>query len=92
MAFAENLSDFFDQGDFAEAGLLDGAPVTGIFDYQSIDAIGVATRTPTYELPEALTTTATTASLLVVRGLTFRVRSIDPDGTGVTVLRLERQP
>lgn len=92
MAFTENLADFFDQGDFAEAATLDGASVSGIFDYQSIDALGVATRTPSFELMASLTTSTTPASLLVVRGLIFRVRSIDPDGTGVVTLRLELQP
>mgnify|MGYP001403029669 CR=1 FL=1 len=87
--FTENLAPFF--SDFASAATLDGASVSGIFDNQYIDTLGIASRQPMFTLPTADAAAATTSSVLVVEGVTYRVRSIEPDGTGVTMLMLERQ-
>lgn len=87
--FVENLAPFF--SDFAVTATLDGASVRGIFDNQYVDVLGVASRQPIFTLPTADAAAATQASVLVVEGVTYRVRTIEPDGTGVTVLMLERQ-
>lgn len=88
--FTENLAPFF--SDFAaSSATLDGASVRGIFDNQYVDVLGLASRQPMFTLPTADAAAATQASVLIVEGVTYRVRSIEPDGTGVTVLMLERQ-
>lgn len=87
--FAESLAPFF--SDFATVATLDGASVRGIFDSQYVDPLGIASRQPMFTLPTSAAASATQASVLVVEGVTYRVRTIEPDGTGVTVLMLERQ-
>lgn len=89
--FAEDLSPFFNAAELATAATLDGEPVTGIFDNAYIDPFGVASTEPRYTLPSADAATATNASMLVIGATTYRVRSVQPDGTGITVLTLERQ-
>lgn len=72
--------------------LLDGVAVQGIFDSAYLQAFdGVAGSSTGFTLASSLTGATTTASLLVVAGSTYRVRSVQPDGTGVSLLLLELQ-
>jgi hypothetical protein len=89
MSLVEDLSVFF--ADFNTTATLDGAAVDVIFDNAYADPLGVATRQPQAMLTTASAAAATQASVLVVGGVTYRVRSMEPDGTGVTTLTLERQ-
>lgn len=89
--FAEDLSPFFNPAEFAEAGLLDGVPVNGIYQRGYDERFGISGYEATFTAPSAQLAAATTASVLVVAGLTFRVRSVQPDGTGVSTLLLESQ-
>lgn len=71
---------------------LDGVDVAVIFDRAYGEAFGgMGTTEPVATLPSNLCNTATNASVLVVGGNTYRVRSVQPDGTGVSLLRLELQ-
>lgn len=88
--FSEDLSAYFSVAGFASAATLDGAAVTGIFDNAYTEAFGMASRAPMFTLPTASAASATQASVLVVGGTTYRVTSVQPDGTGVTTLLLER--
>lgn len=88
--FAEDLSPFFSAAEFGSAATLDGVAVTGIFDSAYVDVLGIASRSPMFTLPTANTTATTQASVLVAAGITYRVTSVQPDGTGVTTLLLER--
>ena len=90
--FVEDLSVFFVSSDFAVTATLDGVSVLGLFDNGYLQAFdGIATSGTTFTLPTAQTVSATSASVLVVNGTTYRVRSVQPDGSGVSVLLLERQ-
>jgi hypothetical protein len=88
--FAEDLSPFFNTAELATQAALDGVPVTGIFDNAYTEAFGMASRAPMFTLPTASAASATQTSVLVVDGTTYRVTSVQPDGTGVTTLMLER--
>lgn len=90
MPFAEDLSAFFRVSEFATTVTLDGASVDGIFDNGYIDVLGLASRAPMFTLQSVDAAAVSTASTLVVNGTTYRVTSVQPDGTGVTVLTLER--
>lgn len=92
MAYAEDLSPFFDPEMDGDTATLDGASVNGIYQNGFAEAFGMAGHDARFTLPEAATGTTNQASVLVVRGLTYRVRSVQPDGTGVCTLLLERQP
>lgn len=89
MLLVENLTPFVTE--FGTVATLDGALVRGIFDRDYVQAFdGIASTSPQFVLPSASATTATTSSLLVVAGSSYRVRSVQPDGTGMTSLTLER--
>lgn len=90
--FAEPLDVFFNVAEHAVSATLDGVAVAGIFDNEYVDALGMATRQPRFTLKSSAAAAATQASVLVVEGATYRVRAVEPDGTGVTALRLELQP
>lgn len=92
MPFTEDLSAFFSEAEFADAGVLDGAAVSGIFDNGYLEEMGMASHEARYTLPSAAAAGVTSASTLVVRGTTYRVRGTPQhDGTGVCTLLLELQ-
>lgn len=92
----DDLTPFFVPGEFAGIGdTLDGQPVAGIFDaaYASTnDGIGMATSRPAYLLPAAAVPARPEGMILVVAksGERFAVATQEPDGTGLTVLVLEK--
>jgi S-adenosylmethionine/arginine decarboxylase-like enzyme len=90
MPFAEDLAPFFNVADFADAATLDGVAVSGIFDNGYEEAFGMTTHEARYTMASSEAASATNASVLVVRSTSYRVRVPQPDGTGVTVLLLER--
>jgi hypothetical protein len=90
MPFAEDLSPFFRVSEFASSATLDGASVSGIFDNEYVETYGMASRQPMFTLPTAQAGSVTQSSVLVVEGVSYRVTRAEPDGTGVTVLMLER--
>lgn len=90
MQLVENLAVYF--AEFGVTATLDGASVRGIFDREYAQAFdGVSTTAPMFTLATTAAATATSASVLVVAGTSYRVRSVQPDGTGITLLILELQ-
>lgn len=90
MAFVEDFSVYL--ADFGQDATLDGVTVRVIFDNAYRDVFdGVATRVPMAGLPAAQTTSTSQASVFIVGGITYRVTSVQPDGTGWCTLMLERQ-
>ena len=72
--------------------LLDGVEVTGLFDREYMQAFdGISSTTPAMEVPSTAVVSTTTTSMLVVYGNTYRVRSIQPNGKGASLLLLELQ-
>lgn len=90
MAFVEDHTLYL--ADFGQAATLDGVAVRVIFDNAYNDLFdGVSTRRPMVGLPTASASAATQASVLVTAGKTYRVTSVQPDGTGWSNLMLELQ-
>lgn len=94
MAFADAVSrmDATIMLAFGVSATLDGAPVVGIFDSPYSEAYGVATRAPSFRVRDGMGPTQA-SQLTIPSGPgagTWRVRSIEPDGTGMTVLGLEK--
>lgn len=91
MAMAEDLLAFFSVDEFAVPATLAGAAVVGIFDNGYAEAFGaIAMRGPIFRLRTADAASATVGAALVVNGTdSYRVTSVQPDGTGITVLVLE---
>lgn len=72
------------------------ANVTGIFDneYFAVDAGGsvpVAMQQPTFLCRTADIASVAQNDILTISGLTYRIRNIQPDGQGMTMLMLEEQ-
>ena len=85
---------FTDSTYFADFGVdvtLAGASVRGIFDDAYGESFGglVAGSGPMLRLPSSVAVTS--GATLVHGSTTYSVVGIEPDGTGMTVLRLEKQ-
>lgn len=94
MAFTETLSPFFDADDFAESVVIDGVSVSAIFDnawaQAGIGVAGAATADPVLTLPDASVPLEPEGKPVVVRGVAYRIVRVEPDGTGVSTLFLQR--
>ena len=88
--FVEDVAVFFSGWPAVDA-TLDGQPLRVIFDREYVDVNGMGTTGPAATAPSASVSAATTTSMLVVAGNTYRVRSVQPDGTGVSLVLLELQ-
>lgn len=93
MAFAEDLSVFFRTADFGVSGTLAGAPVNGILDEEYLEPLGDAVqgKAPVWQCRSADIPSVAHGQTLVVGARTFKVRGVEPDGTGLVLLRLEEQ-
>lgn len=93
MPFAENFALFFKTADFASAATLAGAPVNGIFDAAYLEPLGniVEGVGPAFTCAAADVPAVAQGQTLVVNATTYKVRGVEPDGTGVVLLRLEKQ-
>lgn len=77
-----------------DVGVLDHVKVTGMFDNGTADSLTMAAQAPTYLLPSAACTRTAYGSKLRIPDLgndgVFTVQAIEPDGTGLTLLRLQK--
>lgn len=88
MAFAEDLSVFV--ADFGDDGTLAGAPVRGIFSDPADTQLGIRAAGPQFELASAQVPAQVFGAQLVIPQGTFTVAESLPDGTGMTLLLLQR--
>lgn len=90
MPFTEDLAAFFNVAEHATAAVLDGVAHNGIFDHGYVELLGMAAREARFTCAETATTRAATqSSVLVLNAVSYRVRVVESDGTGVCTLRLE---
>lgn len=94
MAFAEDLTAFFSTEEFAVSATVAGVAVRGIFDnaYELAHAglAGMAGSVPSFTLATSAVPANPVGAALVVGGATYTVVDHQPDGTGVSLLLLER--
>lgn len=94
MPFAEDFTVFFKASEFASNATLAGLAVTGVFDaaYESgaVGLSGMSSTQPGYTLASASVPAGVVGQLLVQAGVSYTVVEHQPDGTGVSVLLLER--
>lgn len=89
--FVEDFSPFMSIYEFASNATLGGVPVQGLFDnqYNAFDMGGdVAGSSPVFTLPTASVPGVVVGLALVVNSTTYQVVNHEPDGTGLSVLRL----
>lgn len=89
MTFTEDIAAFFN--DFAVDATLNGADVQVIFDAVYQDPFNVESCGPVATILTAAVPSVAHGQSLVIGSTTYKVRGIEPDGTGITLLRLERQ-
>lgn len=88
MAFTEDLTAFFN--DFAVDATLNGSAVSVIFDAVYQDQFNVESFGPVATILTSQAASVAHGQSLVIGTTTYTVRGIEPDGTGITLLRLER--
>lgn len=100
MAFSENYSHYFSTDDFAITASYtpDGGSaktINGIFDnnYELIDTgeIGVSSTVPMFQCATSDLANASNLDQITINGTDYNVIEVMPDGTGVTMLRLQEQ-
>lgn len=97
---ATDLAEFFTTDDFAITATYtpDGgssASVKGIFDegYQAVEIggeVAVANVSPQFSTQSSEVSSASKGDAIVCNSVTYTVVNVQPDGTGVTTLILER--
>jgi hypothetical protein len=90
MSFVEPLGAFFT--DFAEVVTIAGVAGNAIFDdgYASALDGAVSSSGPQLIVRQADFPGAAAGAAVFARGINYAVAAVEPDGTGVAVLRLER--
>ena len=92
MAFTEDLSVFFRTQDFAVAATYNGSTtVNGILDNEYVEGLNFQGSAPVFRCRTSDVPTATHGQSLVVDGITYKIVGVEPSGTGISTLRLERQ-
>lgn len=84
-----DLDEFFDADDFGIAAVVDGEAVTGIFDNIYVEIEGVSGTHPVLTCKTSAVSHASQGDTVTIAGISYRIASIEPDGTGVTQLILE---
>lgn len=85
-----SASVFFSVTDFAVPATIRGRQVPVIFDESYVDVLGAESGQPAATCESALVEDVEQDDELQLNGRTFRIIGVQPDGTGVTVLRLAR--
>ena len=89
MPFAEDMTAFFNPAEFASNATLGGVSVRGVFDAQYASEYDVSGTSPTLTLATADCAGVVVGGTVAIIGSTsYTVTQHQPDGTGVSVLRL----
>jgi len=97
MAFTEDLTEFLDTAyGFAVTATYNGSTsVNGIFDaeYFEPDAgfAGIQSAQPVFLCRTVDVASAAHGQTLVVASVNYKIVGVEPDGTGMTLLKLEKQ-
>ena len=86
MAFVENLDVFF--SDYGVSAVVGGVTVSGIFDKAYQESMGIVSGSNPVLLVKS-TVSASEGAAVSVDGGSYTVASVEPDGTGLTILQLE---
>lgn len=88
MAFAESLPGFFT--DFGVTATIGAASVRGIFDAPSAEMFGIGGTNPTFTCATADVVSVAEGQAVTISAVAYTVTAVKPDGTGVSVLHLDR--
>jgi hypothetical protein len=85
--FAELYSVYF--SDFAVPATVAGTATKGIFDKAYQESFGIVAGDNPVLVVETSQVTAVDGDAVVVNATNYTIASIEPDGTGITILQLE---
>jgi len=88
MALTEDFSAFM--ADFGVAATIGGLPVTVIFDNEYLAALDVESSNPVALAASAVVSAVAQGDAAVINAVNYTVAGIQPDGTGMTILELEK--
>lgn len=92
MAFAEDLTEFFDTTNgFAVVGTYSGSGYNGIFDAEYAGDGMMAGTIPTFTLTTSDASVMAINGVITINSVAHLIREKQQDGTGVTILILEEQ-
>ncbi|MBX9736529.1 MAG: hypothetical protein K2X32_06345 [Phycisphaerales bacterium] len=90
-AFVEqDIASMLSVSEFGVDVTIAGLPVTAIFDAAYVDPLGVASVRPVLTCATTDVASVVRGAAVVIGSVNYVVRGIEPDGTGVTLLILER--
>jgi hypothetical protein len=90
--FAEDLSLFF--GDFNQQLSIDGKTANAIFSNETIIADDVITQTPHLIIQSSVLEDLEASNgceVILNNGIAYEIASIQPDGTGISIVYLEKK-
>ena len=90
MPFTEPLADYLDTADFASSAVFSrtGSTVAVIFDAEYRDPLGQQSAGPEAQGRESDFPGAVRGDTLTINSVVYSVTTIEPDGTGMLVLKL----
>lgn len=87
-AMVEDLTQF--TADFGVSATVGGVALTGIFDNAFLESLGITSgSSPVLLVVSAAAPSATHGTSVTVGGSSYAVTAVEPDGTGMTLLRLQ---
>lgn len=91
MAFTEDFNDFInpDSPGYVEVSILGNLPVGALFDKNYQTNFDVEGTRPVLHISESNLGAATRNTALLINGDSYRVGSVEPDGTGIVLVVLE---
>jgi hypothetical protein len=90
MPMVESFAPFFDATEFGTEVQIGSADVLGLLERGYHEVAGIATTDPTFVCAAADADGVVEGTTQLVDGAdTYVIRNVEPDGTGLAVLRLE---
>jgi len=89
--FTEDLSEFLDATEMADNATIGSATVAGIFDNQFVEVHGIEGVRPVFTCDESDVSSIAHGDALTIKTVSYKVAGVQPDGTGLTSLILEKQ-
>lgn len=87
-AIVEDYTPFF--SDFGVAATVGGVALNGIFDNAFLETLGItAGSSPVLLIVSSAAPSATHGTSVSVGGASYTVTAVEPDGTGLSLLRLQ---
>lgn len=86
-----DLPAMLDTDEFAVAATIGAGTVDGIFDNAFVSVEGIEGTHPIFLCEASEVSSVVHDNTVVIGAVTYKVKGIEPDGTGMTMLILEKQ-